>query len=343
MAYSSGGELPSTDPKIAAVKRQRVDARLVGEFEWSLYQRGYDGVRVDVVQPAWGATLVGFRPTQGGFEDAAGATINDITVLGGSVTIHPGAIVPGTEWQVFGFRYLDDRDVAARPDNSGRTAARVDAAINTFGTTLVAASVPRGGRQWDGLLWLVGQTGSWYDQRHRAFSVAVEAGHQWTSVPGRPWLRAGFLRASGDDDPGNDRHGTFFQMLPTVRRYSQTATYSQMNNTKICSCRRWFARAGRLGIRVDLHRVGLASSKDLWYFGSGATQSRGNAAGLLDAPFRRRRPARLDRGSLRRLCDCAALVAWRLRRDTAGGRKSCGGHFAGRTMTFGFLESAVQF
>ena len=32
MAYSSGGELPSTDPKIAAVKRQRVDARLVGEF-----------------------------------------------------------------------------------------------------------------------------------------------------------------------------------------------------------------------------------------------------------------------------------------------------------------------
>ena len=296
---------------------------------------------MDVVQPAWGATLVGFRPTQGGFEDAAGATINDITVLGGSVTIHPGAIVPGTEWQVFGFRYLDDRDVAARPDNSGRTAARVDAAINTFGTTLVAASVPRGGRQWDGLLWLVGQTGSWYDQRHRAFSVAVEAGHQWTSVPGRPWLRAGFLRASGDDDPGNDRHGTFFQMLPTVRRYSQTATYSQMNNTDLF-VQALVRPAGRLGIRVDLHRVGLASSKDLWYFGSGATQSRGTLQGFSTRPSGG--AARL--GSIvEASADYAIAPHWSLGAyvGTLRGGEVVRRSFAGRTMTFGFLESAVQF
>ena len=84
MAHLSGEELPSTEPKIGAVKRQRVDARLVWEFEWSVYQRGYNRVRVDVVRQAWGATLVGFRPTQGGFEDATSATINDITVLGAS-------------------------------------------------------------------------------------------------------------------------------------------------------------------------------------------------------------------------------------------------------------------
>ena len=49
------------------------------------------------------------------------------------------------------------------------------------------------------------------DQTHRAFSVAVEAGHEWSAAPWRPWLRAGFLRASGDDDPADDRHGTFFR------------------------------------------------------------------------------------------------------------------------------------
>lgn len=43
MAYASGAEAPSGVPKIEAVKRQRLDSRLVGEFEWSLYQRGFDG------------------------------------------------------------------------------------------------------------------------------------------------------------------------------------------------------------------------------------------------------------------------------------------------------------
>jgi len=48
MGYTSGAETASGRPKVESVKRQRVDARLVGEFEWSLYQRGYDGARVDV-------------------------------------------------------------------------------------------------------------------------------------------------------------------------------------------------------------------------------------------------------------------------------------------------------
>ena len=263
MPYSSGGEGASGVPKIEAVKRQRVDARLVGEFEWSIYQRAYDGIRVDIARPGWNSTLLGFRPTQGGFEDAAGATMNDVTVLGGSVTIEPDRLIKGAELQAFTFRYIDDRRVAARPDNSGRTAERVDVAVNSLGTTLVAASEPHDGRQWDGVIWFVGQTGSWYDQTHRAFSVAAELGHQWTTAPWRPWVRIGGLRSSGDDDPGDDRHGTFFQMLPTVRRYSQTAAYSQMNNTNL------FAQvqlrpAEPLALRVDVHRVGLATARDLW-------------------------------------------------------------------------------
>jgi hypothetical protein len=154
MAYSSGGESASGNPKIEAVKRQRVDARIVGEFEWSIYQRAYDGVRVDLTRPRWGATFVGFRPTQGGFEDAAGASMRDMTVLGANATMKPGVIHSGIEWQAFGFRYIDNRHVVARPDNSGRAAERVDVAINTFGTTIVAASEPRSGRQWDALLWI---------------------------------------------------------------------------------------------------------------------------------------------------------------------------------------------
>jgi hypothetical protein len=63
----------------------------------------------------------------------------------------------------------------------GRLADTVDLAINTFGTTLVAASALREGGQWDGLVWIAGRTGSCYEQTHRALSVAAEAGHQWSA------------------------------------------------------------------------------------------------------------------------------------------------------------------
>jgi hypothetical protein len=58
MPYSSGAESASGVPKIALVKRQRVDARLVGEFEWSIYQRAYDGIRADMTRTRWSSTVV---------------------------------------------------------------------------------------------------------------------------------------------------------------------------------------------------------------------------------------------------------------------------------------------
>ncbi len=263
MPYSSGAESASGNSTIEAVKQQRVAARLVGEFEWSLYQRAYDGVRIDSVRQPWSATFVAFHPTQGGFEDAAGLMMNDVTVLGGNVTLKPDTLLPGTELQLFAIRYNDDRNVTARPDNSGRAATQVDVGIATFGATLVSASPSADGSQWDGLLWFAGQTGSWFGQSHRAASVAAEAGHQWTSVRWRPWLRGGLVWASGDNQPSDDQHGTFFQMLPTVRRFAQSAIYSQMNHTDMFA-QALLRPAPPLGLRVDFHRIGLASSRDHW-------------------------------------------------------------------------------
>ena len=57
MGYTSGAERASGVAKIEAVKRMRLDSRLIGEFEWSLYQRAYDGVRVDWKPKRW--TLTG--------------------------------------------------------------------------------------------------------------------------------------------------------------------------------------------------------------------------------------------------------------------------------------------
>jgi hypothetical protein len=341
MPYSSGAESASGNPTIEAVKQQRVAARLVGEFEWSLYQRAYDGVRVDSVRQPWGASFVAFHPTQGGFEDAAGLMMRDVTVLGGNVTFKPNTLVPSTEMQLFAFRYDDDRHVAARPDNSRRGATRVDVGITTFGATLVTAPRPRNERQWDGLLWFAGQTGSWFDQSHRAASIVAEAGHQWIAARWRPWFRGGVVWASGDGEPADDRHGTFFQMLPTVRRYAQSALYSQMNHTDV------FAQAllrplPSLGIRADFHRVGLASPRDHWYFGSGATQARGTLFGFSTRPSN-------GYSDLATILETSADYSigrhWSINAyiGAARGGRVVQQEFSGRTMTFGYVENVLQF
>ncbi len=341
MPYSSGAEAASGNARIEAVKQQRIAARLVGEFEWSIYQRAYDGVRVDTVHRRWSGTAVAFHPTQGGFEDAAGLMMRGVTVLGGALTAQSAAVTPAVQWQLFTSRYRDTRRVGARPDNSARPAQSIDVGINTFGAAIVAAPPPRDGRQWDGMLWIAGQSGSWYEQLHRALSVAAEAGYQWVAAPSQPWVRGGWLFASGDRNPADNRHGTFFQMLPTVRRYAQTALYSQMNNTEVFAQIMLRPRPP-LGLRFDWHRVGLASARDAWYFGSGATQERGTIFGFSTRPsYGATSLATIGEAS----ADYAISRHWSINgfASVARGGRVVAPAFAGRTMTFGYVENVLQF
>lgn len=120
MPYTSGAERLSGVSKIEAVKRQRLDSRLLGEFEWSLYQRAFDGIRVDWSGDAYRVTASAFQPTQGGFEDAAGVSMRGVHVISTVVTSAAGAVLPRSEIQVFAHAYRDTRPVTARPDNTGR-------------------------------------------------------------------------------------------------------------------------------------------------------------------------------------------------------------------------------
>ncbi len=340
MGYTSGSEAPSGVPKIETVKRQRLDARIVGEFEWSIYQRVFDGVRIDVTQPRWRATGVAFMPTQGGFARQSNTTMRDVVVGGATVSSRPAA-GPGRRTQVqgFGWQYRDRRSVTQRPDNSGRSApGGVEIDVTTAGAVVLGA-YPAGRGEADLFAWGVAQTGDWYGDDHRAFAVALEGGYQWTAVPWRPWLRAGFFHASGDDDPADDSHGTFFPMLPTVRRFSQTTAYGTMNLRDVFVQAQARPRAA-LGLRLDLRRIDLASAADLWYVGSGATLARGAVFGYT---------GRRSNGSTRlgTAIEASADYAVTPRLSVNGflGRVRGGpvvtGTFAGRDLWFGYLESVV--
>ena len=98
------------------------------------------------------------------------------------------------------------------------------------------------------------------------------------SAPYRPWLRAGYLWASGDRDQEDDRHGTFFQMLPSSRKYALSSVYAQMNLSDAFA--QLLVEPRRFKARIEVHALQLASGADLWYQGSGATASKGRFFGF---------------------------------------------------------------
>ena len=163
----------------------------------------------------------GPMPTQGGFARVAGPTIDDIDVAGATVSVRPTTRLAHTQLQGFVLVGTTTRRVTQRPDNtasrpraptSGSRARRHATSASTR-PARVTRTCSAGG---------VVQTGDWYGQDHAPNAVALEAGYQWTRAPWAPWVRAGLLHACGDDTAADDRHGTYFPVLPTVRRFSQT-------------------------------------------------------------------------------------------------------------------------
>jgi len=205
-------------------------------------------------------------PTQGGFEESANLTMPRIQVASASWTRKS----PTSEWQVFGQMYRDRRTTMARPDNTGSLDVPVDVTIGALGGSFARVSPTRSG-ELDVVLWGAGELGDWYGQSQRAASVAIEAGHRWTNTSLRPWIRGGYSYASGDRDPLDNHHGTFFQMLPSSRKYALSAAYTHMN-LRDAFVQAWIEPA-RFSARVEAHRLDLASAADLWYQGSGATAS----------------------------------------------------------------------
>jgi hypothetical protein len=340
MPYTSGSERVSGVAKIEAVKRQRVDSRLVGEFEWSLYQRAFDGLRVDWSSKTVQVTGTAFQPTQGGFEEAAGVSMSDVRVVSAVATTAPGVVIPRSELQLFVHHYDDERPVNARPDRTGRRVGAVDVAVTTVGAHVVGARAAGAG-ELDTLIWVAGQFGSWYEQHHRGFGLTTEAGYQWSKAAWSPWLRGGLSWFSGDGEPADETHGTFFPMLPTVRRYSQSTLYS-IANLRDIMVQLMLRPRGNVNLRVDSHLLALADPDDGWYAGSGATQEEGRIFGYTVRPS----------GGASRLMEVVeGSVDWRVRPQwsvnaylgVASAGPAVRASFRPGPATFFYLENVLQF
>jgi hypothetical protein len=276
--YSDGLETVPTDQSLAWLKRARIAERLVGPFGYTHVTRSFDGVRAAYDTPSLNITALGTRPTQGGFEVSANREL-DVWLAGLTASLKQIPNFAPLDARVFYLYYEDQRDQTLKTDNRStdktedalRKKDHKSIAVHTWGAHAITV-VDAGPGKVDGLLWGAVQTGEWGRLDHQGWAYAAEAGYQFPQLFASPWLRGGYNRSSGDHNPSDHTHETFFQIIPTARIYAQLPFYNLMNNEDL------FAQLilkphNRVTVRSDYHWLQLTESKDLWYSGSGATSN----------------------------------------------------------------------
>ena len=175
---------------------------------------------------------------------------------------------------MFGIGYIDSRSTVLKTDNRSATARTADASdikIGTWGADYVHVVHTKDAGTWDVLGWGVFQTGAWGNLTQRATAFVGEAGWQSTDSPLKPWITGGYSFGSGDDNPNDATHGTFFQLLTTPRQYARFPFYNMMNNEDAYATLN-IRPVPKLALRSELHGLWLADTADLWYLGGGVFQ-----------------------------------------------------------------------
>lgn len=267
--FVDGTEMAPKNATLAALTRDRIAHRLIGNFAFSHVQRSFDGAQYTRATAASNVTLVGARPTRGVFQvDGWGELDTDIFY--GAFTRLVGNSRTG-EWRAFVLSYHDGRNLLktdSRPQ-AVRNLDRNNIRITSWGGDYVQTATLGAGTA-DLLLWGAWQSGHWGVLEQHAGALAAEGGYQppWKL---KPWFRAGYLRGSGDDNPNDNRHGTFFPVLPTPRVYARFPFYNTMNSADTFG-EIILRPDARWTVRADAHVLQLSNSRDLWYSGGGAYQ-----------------------------------------------------------------------
>ncbi len=251
---------------LAALKRDRIVQRLIGNFGFSDVERSFDGFHYVYSRPAINFTVLGAIPTRGVFQTDGWGWIH----TGFLYTSLTGQVAPkgknAAEWRVFGIYYDDWRHVL-KVDNRSTPIRQADMGnIRLWtlgGRYLQTMQSPAG--PLDFMCWGALQAGSWGALADRAEVFDGEAGVQPKVLKiFHPWLRTGYLYGSGDGSPSDNRHGTFFQLLPTPRPYARFPFFNFMNNED--GFAELVLRPGSsVTVRSDIHTLQLTSAHDLWY------------------------------------------------------------------------------
>ncbi|HTQ54796.1 MAG TPA: alginate export family protein [Bryobacteraceae bacterium] len=270
--FFDGGEVKPKDATLAIVKRDGIAQRLIGTFGFADVHRSVDGAVYAYANGPWNFTVFSGIPDRGVFQvDGWGWVKTPFTYAALTRQEHWGR--SNAEWRVFGIYYNDDRGVLKTDNRPAAVRAADPGAINigTYGGHYIQA-IPTAAGTIDLLGWGALQTGRWGVQTQRSGAGAVEGGFQPKIAQAvRPWVRGGYFYSTGDGNPNDGVHATFFALLPTPRVYARFPFYNEMNNRDLFAYLMLRPRKD-LTFRTDVHGIWLANGHDLWYAGGGAFQ-----------------------------------------------------------------------
>jgi len=270
--FMDGGEVNAKNATLGVIKRDRVQQRLIGPFGFTHVMRSFDGLHFVYSRPKINYTIVAAIPTRGVFQVDGWGWLNTGFVYA-AATGQVEAKKNTGEWRLFGIFYDDWRNTP-KQDNRAAVPKSADHGIiqiETFGGHYVHVAETSAGPI-DLLALGAGQVGKWGVLDHRAGMADFEAGWQPKILPRlKPWIRGGYFYSTGDGNPNDGQHSTFFQLLPTARPFARFPFFNMMNNTD---------RFGMLTVRphkklvikTEEHFLRLTSRDDLWYIGGGAFQ-----------------------------------------------------------------------
>ena len=270
--FNDGTELAPKNATLATLKRDRISQRLIGTFGFSDVGRSFDGLHYSWNQAAEDFTIVAATPTRGVFQ-TDGWGWNRIGFGYAAFSKDWGHGAHAADTRFFFIDYDDFRHIL-KTDNRAAAVRKGDTEnihIQTFGGHSIHAFTTSAGTL-DAVGWFAGQTGRWGTQTQRAYAFDLEAGFQPAILPAvKPWVRGGYTFGSGDGNPNDDTHNTFFQILPTPRLYARFPFFNMMNTEDAFGS--LILRPGpKVSISSEFHSLRLTNPNDLWYSGGGAYQ-----------------------------------------------------------------------
>jgi hypothetical protein len=325
------------EPNWKYLKIKRASQRLVGTVGWTHGERSNDGITGFYETDNHHLYAFVAMPTTGVFDiDDAYKWQDDILYGGISWTAKRGVMFPNTELRSFLLGYRDHRSQSegGLPD---------DIEIYTAGFSAIGI-YPMGPGNADLLIWGAIQAGDYDDEDHLAGAGIVEAGYQLTEALFKPWVRTGVNIASGDGDPNDGDHNTFFNMLPTNHLYYGFADQLAFQNLIDVFVQLRLKPHKRVGFDLFVHHFRLVDKNDAQYFGTGAFSKEnkpGNRGFGANAPTGSKEwGTEIDAVMSVTLCPAVSI---------SGGYSHVWGHdflqstFADEDVDFAFLQIALKY
>ena len=266
--YNDGSEGNAQEKHLKYIQDYRLSQRLIGQLDYAAPGRSFDGGRAGFSNDAFEVSGFYLVPTYGGLNIQGMSAIDGINLAGFSVSLREKAGLENTIGHLGFYNYRDTRPDVVVVENRlpGPPGANID--LQTFTGHLAHVHELAEGKI-DVTAFGIGQIGDWQTQTQRSWAYGVELGYEWSDTWANPWLRAGINSGSGDNNPWDNTHRTFFQMIPSTPIQSPFPFYNMMNNRDVFV--QLLARPlPNVGLRLDFHWLNLNAGNDLWYTGSGA-------------------------------------------------------------------------